>query len=156
MMDPFRKASGLKPLNCAFSGSKRANLARGTLFLHCFIKISLASCASFSLYRLSRLSPMNSQRSTAQSCHRWGVVSSTWITAEMIFSSPYISFSSSSALSTPRFVSSLSVGDIAKLYRCYHLDCVFPNRFSSLSSLSNGHPPARHTFHGHLSVSERY
>ncbi len=57
----------------------------------------------------------------------------TWITAEMIFSSPYISFNPRKPLSTPRlhFFAFLVIS--LRLYRCFrHLDCVFLNRFSSL------------------------
>ncbi len=94
----IRKASG--SLLIRFLRLQRANLARGTLSA-LLQEISLASCA-FSFCRLSRLSPIDSRLSTAQN-HRWGVVSSTWITAEMIFSSPYISLAPRKPLSTPRF-----------------------------------------------------
>ncbi len=78
---------------------------------------------------------------------------STWITAEMIFSSPYFAPAPRRPLSTPRFAflqryrpQSCTVG--------YHLD-VFPNRFSSPVSASSGHPPARHTFGHNLSFQRK-
>ncbi len=120
-------------------------------FLHCFKKFLLRPLR-ISFCRLSTSFADRFPRwSTAQNHNaRWGrrlVVDP----AEMIFSSPYISFSSSLSLFQRLDLHFFAfLGDIAKLYRCFHhLDCVFFfffESFSSLLSSPNSHPPARHTF----------
>ncbi len=111
-------------------------------FLALLQEISLASCAfSFVAYAsfADRFPMVNGTKSQC----RWGVVSSYVDHCRVIFSSPYISASSSQAsFNASIYISSLSPCDIAKLYRCFlHLDCVFPNQLRPTIQPPNSHHP---------------
>ncbi len=148
----FRKASGPQPLNCAFSGSKHYPSARApllTLFKNfsCVLRIFFVGLC---------ISPIDSPAwSTApKSQCPDGALSSTWITAEMIFCRHTFPLAPRKPLSTPRCISFRGIAP--KSMRCFHhLDCVFPNRFSSPCIHSKRSSTHRHTF-GHLSIQKRW
>ncbi len=116
-----------KPLNCAFSGSKRCKFSAKP-FLHCFKKFHLR-------LRIFFLSPITSffdrfpAWSTAQNHNADGALSRSAMDHCGNDHSLHHTFplAPHQPLSTPRLHFFAFLGDIAKLYRCFHhLDCVAP------------------------------
>ncbi len=106
-------------------------------FLHCFKNFSYVLHFLFVAYHVFHDRIPRLVNGTKSQC-RWGVVVYTWITAEMIFSSPLLfPLAPRKPLSTPRLhFLRFPWWYRPKLYRCFHhLDSSFRITLAPVSSL---------------------